>query len=405
METLNELGMLSLRSDPGATAAFHEAALEIARELGDIAAETHALGRLAVISTHHLDFDRALDLGERALELARGTGDEAVVGRAMDSIKLTVWQLGDLRRLEELTAELEPLWRERGDLWYLQWTLLESAFVPIAAARWEEAEQRLADAIAINRRVHDPLAEVLMLDALCWLNRSRGAYEKALSAGQRAVTLGAEVGWEEWAAATLGSTLLDLGAFDRAAEVLERGLKAGEQIGARNQTVRCLGQLAWARLELALRMRRSCWPRAARSCSTGSPAVRSCSARTPTRPSRECYSHAAPLSVARPCCAPCLPLHRAPGWREAAATAGLVVGLCLEARGELDHARATLREAAELSDESGIPAAGWEAHAALARLADERDEYLAAAAAIVERMTAGLKDDAIGALLRQRAKL
>ena len=46
-----------------------------------------------------------------------------------------------------------------------------------------------------------------------------------------------------------------------------------------------------------------------------------------------------------------------------------------------------------------------EAHAALARLADEPDEHLAAAAAIVELMTAGLKDDATGALLRQRAKL
>ena len=44
-----------------------------------------------------------------------------------------------LRRLEELTNELEPLWRGRSDLWYLQWTLLESAFVPIAAARWDEA--------------------------------------------------------------------------------------------------------------------------------------------------------------------------------------------------------------------------------------------------------------------------
>ena len=83
------------------------------------------------------------------------------------------------RRLEALTAELEPLWRERGDLWYLQWTLLESAFVPIGAARWDEAAERLAAATAINRRVRDPLAEGLILDATCWLHRSRGAYEDA----------------------------------------------------------------------------------------------------------------------------------------------------------------------------------------------------------------------------------
>jgi DNA-binding SARP family transcriptional activator len=404
METLNELGMLSLRSDPSATAAFHEAALEIAHDLGDTAAETHALGRLAVISTHQVEFERALNLGERALELARGTADPAVAGRAMDSIKLAVWQLGDLHRLEKLTAELEPLWRERDDLWYLQWTLLESAFVPIGAARWEEAEQRLEDAIAVNRRVHDPLAEVLMLDALCWLNRSRGAYEEALSAGRQAMTLGAEVGWEEWAAATLGSTLLDLGAFDRAAEVLERGLRVGERIGARNQIVRCLAQLAWARLELGAA------DEAFLLASRGEELLEQVTG-GPFLFGAHAYGSVARVLLAsgapergETLLRPVLSAAQNSGWREAAANAGLVLGLCLEAQGELDRARATLRQAAELSDKYRIPAAGWEAHAALARVADEPDEHLAAAAAIVELMTAGLKDDAIGALLRQRAK-
>ena len=88
LEALNELGIVSLRSDLGAAARSHEAALEIARELGDAAAETSALDRLSVISSHLLQFDRALELGERALELARGTGDDIVIGRAIDSIKL-----------------------------------------------------------------------------------------------------------------------------------------------------------------------------------------------------------------------------------------------------------------------------------------------------------------------------
>ena len=78
MEALNELGIVRLRSDLGAAGRSHEAALEIARELGDTAAETSALDRLSVISSHLLQFDRALELGERALELARGTGDEIV---------------------------------------------------------------------------------------------------------------------------------------------------------------------------------------------------------------------------------------------------------------------------------------------------------------------------------------
>ena len=156
METLNALGILQLRTDLSAAAAFHEAALEIAQELEDKAAQTIALDRLSVISSHLLELDRGLELGERSLGLARDTGDPSAVGRAMDSIKLAALQLGDLWRLRELTDELERLWRERSDLWYLQWTLLESAFVPIGAARWDEASERLAEAVAINRRVRDP---------------------------------------------------------------------------------------------------------------------------------------------------------------------------------------------------------------------------------------------------------
>ena len=95
------------------------------------------------------------------------------------------------------------------------------------------------------------------------------------------------------------------------------------------------------------------------------------------------------------------------GWCEAAASSALVLGLCLEARGELDQARAAIARAAELSDEHGIPAPGWEAHAALARLArgsDEADEHAAAAEAIIERMSAGLNDEPLRDHLREQAK-
>jgi hypothetical protein len=92
------------------------------------------------------------------------------------------------------------------------------------------------------------------------------------------------------------------------------------------------------------------------------------------------------------------------GWREAAACTGLVIGLCAEAGGELGLARERLQHAAELADRYGIPAVGWEAHAALARLLDERDEHRAAARAILERVAADLNDDGLRDGLRQWAR-
>jgi hypothetical protein len=98
------------------------------------------------------------------------------------------------------------------------------------------------------------------------------------------------------------------------------------------------------------------------------------------------------------------------GWHEAAATTELVLGLCLEERGELDRAREALAHAAEVSDEHGIPAPGWESHAAASRVlrvageAAQADEHAAAAEAIVARMAASLNDEALRDRLLERAR-
>jgi class 3 adenylate cyclase/tetratricopeptide (TPR) repeat protein len=413
MEALNELGILRLRSDLAGAADCHEAALAIAQELEDPAAQTQALDRLSVISSHLLELDRGLHLGERALELARDTGDASVVGRALDSVKLAVLQLGDLRRLDELTDELERLWRERSDLWYLQWTLLESAFVPIGAARWEEAAKRLAEAVAINRRVRDPRAEALILDALCWLHRSRGAYEEALSAGRGAVEVGGSVGWEDWTAPTLGCLLLELCAPEPAAAVLERGLAVAEVNGARHVLTRCLGLLAWTRWLLGAQDEaRSLAARAEKlldlvSAPPGGAFVFGAHA----------YAAIARVHLAagvpergEALLSPLLAAAERSGWREATAITELVLGLCVEARGDPGQATALVGHAAEIADKHDIPGVGWEAHAALARMhrAGARpaagDGQLAIAEAIVERVTAGLKDGALRDGLRERAK-
>jgi DNA-binding SARP family transcriptional activator/tetratricopeptide (TPR) repeat protein len=412
MDTLNELGVLQLRSDLSAAAAFHEAALVIAQQLEDTAAQTNALDRLSVISSHLLELDRGRELGERSLELARGTGDLNAVGRAMDSIKLAALQLGDLSRLRELTDELERIWRERSDLWYLQWTLLESAFVPIGAAHWDQAAERLADAAAINRRVRDPLAEALILDALCWLHRSRGAYEEALSVGRSAVALGASIGWEGWTAPTLGCLLLELCAPAAAAAVLERGLATAEENGARQALTRCSSQLAWARWLLGARDEaRSLADRAEKllegiSAPSGGAFVFGTHAYVATA---RVHLAAGMPERGETLLHPVLAAAERSGWQEAAATTRLVLGLCLQARGELDQACVQLARAAEIADGHGIPAPGWEAHGALARAyrAEGRlaaaDEHAALAEAIVERVTTGLKDEDLRDGVRERA--
>jgi hypothetical protein len=82
----------------------------------------------------------------------------------------------------------------------------------------------------------------------------------------------------------------------------------------------------------------------------------------------------------------------------------VVLGLSQEALGKLDQARVTLAQAAAVAGEHGIPAPGWEAHAALARLGAGAT-HAAAAEAIAERMAATLNDEGLRDRLRARLNL
>ncbi|HTA15919.1 MAG TPA: hypothetical protein VK781_13770, partial [Solirubrobacteraceae bacterium] len=139
--------------------------------------------------------------------------------------------------------------RQRGDLWYLQWTLCESSYVPLERGDWQEAEQRVTEALAISDRVGGEYgAGVLFRDALSWIARCRGNYARSLALGREAVERAdaSDAGWLGWAAAGLASPLLDLRAADEAVAVLQRGLAAAERNRARGQIFRCLGALSSA---------------------------------------------------------------------------------------------------------------------------------------------------------------
>ena len=152
MRVRNELGTHWHVLDPQTSQRCHEEALRIAEELGDESGKVSALNRLSLVLANELEFAEAIELGERALEIARRAGDDIALSRAMDSLKFAALQLGDLERLEELCTELERTQRKRGDLWYLQFTLCESCYVPLERRDWQEAERRVAEALAISDR-------------------------------------------------------------------------------------------------------------------------------------------------------------------------------------------------------------------------------------------------------------
>nr|WP_281386913.1 AAA family ATPase [Jiangella mangrovi] len=229
--------------------AHLEESLRLAQLLGDRPAESELLAWLSVLSANRLRFGDALAYGRRALALARDIGDDDALAVALDGAKTAHAYLGEVRELQEVLDELEPLCRRSGDLWLLQWCLFESAFPSIARGDWDAATARVEEALAVNRRSGYSGYESWYVSNLGWIARLRGRYDDAVRLGRRSLTLQAHAWFSAASLATYATTLLELDGRDETAEavaLLERGLAVAGRHRTEAYRLPCLAALAWA---------------------------------------------------------------------------------------------------------------------------------------------------------------
>ncbi len=415
MHVRNALGTHWHVLDPGASRRFHEQALGIAEELGDESAQVSALNRLSLVLANELEFAEAVELGERALQIARHAGDELAVSRAMDSLKFAALQLGDLDRLEELCAELEQSQRRRGDLWYLQWTLGESCYVPLERCDWQEAERRVTEALAISDRMGgERNAGVLFRDTASWIARCRGDYARSLALGREAVAAAdtSEADWLGWATAGLATPLLDLRASEEAVAVLERGLAAAERNRARGQIFRCLGALSSA-------MRMTGADTQANDLAERAQLI---AEQVTTPPGKvdfwgeqayfaiaETQLTAGDVERAEETIRGRLQAWERSGAQRSIARTARFLARCAEARGDWAAAGRMLARSAEAAGDDGLICERWQIEAGLARVAAAADsladaeEHGRRAHELIDTMAASVEDEEIGARFRERA--
>ena len=259
MRAHDDLGFVLAGAADYRVAVTHlEAALEASTTLGDAQGEVSALSRLSIVHANRLDFEAALAFGERALRSSDALHDEHAEAMAMDALKQVALQTGDFETLERLAARLALIHRRNDDLWMLQFALEEVAYADLARMRLDRAFDGMEESLAINRRIGDIGNEPMYLATLGRAHRGRGNYDEALAVGRRAFDLARELGhgeWTGWAAAWLGSTLMELDAFGEAAELLGEGADAAERSDAGLHLVRCLGTGAWAAERLGERGR------------------------------------------------------------------------------------------------------------------------------------------------------
>ena len=415
MHVHNELGRHWHMLDPPVSRRCHEAALRIAEELGDEAGQVSVLNRLSLVLANELEFAEAVELGERALAIARRADDEPAVSHALDCLKFAALQLGDVERLEQLCAELARGQRKRGELWYLQWTLSESCHVPVERCDWPEAERRIEEALAINERIGDSLSRPLMRDTASWVARCRGDYARSLAFGREAVAYAdtLEADWLGWAAAGLATPLMDLHESEQAVAVLERGLAAAERNRSRGQIFRCLGALSSAmRMAGAEPQARALAERAQRIAEGVTTPAGSVDFWGEQAYVAIAEAHLAAGDVARveETMRARLAAWERGGARRSIAMTARLLARCAETRGEWASAGQMLARAAQAAGEEGLLCERWQIEAGLARVATatgsltDAEEHRRRAHELIEAMAAAAGDEEIGVRFRTRAQ-
>jgi tetratricopeptide (TPR) repeat protein len=359
------------------------------------------------VCTNRLELDRAIDHARQALDLADQLADGRVQAAAMDSLLVAAVMIGDFGTVETIAPRLVEIHRSHGDLWYLQFALYQWCWVSIAAGRWAQAHSRLEEALRVNQRVGDHGNEPMYLATYCQIDRSRGRYEQALASGRQAVALARELGhleWTAWSEIWLGSTLQDLYALREAAEHFERGLEAGERVGALNHAIPCAGHLAWVHwlsgdVERALSLTDRAGYLLGRITTPPDTAFLQ-GAHGTVAVARVHLGHGAPARAAA-LLAPVLAAAEACNWQEVIAEASLVMGQCHAVLGDRRSAEDRLCLALGVAFTIGLRGVEWQAHAALAKFYragnrhDDGDRHLKQGRAILDELAATIADPSV----------
>ncbi len=394
---------------------YLETGLEVAwaAQLGQ--PEVDLEGRIAVIWTNRARFDRAAEAAEHALARARELDDPPALALALDAVKNVSAYTGDLSRLEAVIPELRQLLEDAEDPYlrrYLPWTLFEAGLAPFAHAEWDRAEASFGEAIELTQRSGHAWVS-LFLAHRSWLHRQCGDLGRALIHARAAAEEELSAGhpwWQAFAATTLGWLLADIGEPAEAVTVLEAGRQAAERDGVETYLVRCVSHLALAR-----------W-RAGQHELAVADADRADELLDGVRaPPGRAFLHGghAYTAVARVRLANgelerarhLLDQLRGPaeavGWRELVVTDRILRGRAHLLEGDFSSAKQRLAEGLTLAERAGLIPLAWEAHAALASIAEHagdvasQQDHAGAGARYLEAMASSLDDEDRGNRLRR----
>jgi DNA-binding CsgD family transcriptional regulator len=244
VEALLSLGLLWAARDYDRAGAAVQAALEVARKVGDDALIARCLNRLG---NWHLNTERPTEAQRHHLEalaIVERLDDRRGIAETLDLLGIASFMGGDLQQGTEYNRHAVEVWREVGDRRGLASTLIvlgmraptyHTDTLP-AVAGHAEAAIEVEEALAVTRDIGWRAGESWALWILNgMILATEGAYGRALDGTRAGLAVAEEIEHRQWMAAAhcmLGNIDADLLDRSRAREHLERALELAREAGA-----------------------------------------------------------------------------------------------------------------------------------------------------------------------------
>jgi adenylate cyclase len=237
--------------DPDRARTLGEGVLELARELGDDAAEARILWSLGLAYFFGHDLARAIECAERSLALARERDLREQMAQTLNDLGSFLYLYsGQIDKSKDALREASQLWRELDNLPMLADSLSSLATAQVLAGEFGEATTLSEQAYAISLSIGNLWGQSYSGWKIGLAHWERGDISLAISTMEECVRLGEMAGFlppQSNTRAELAALYGEMGAVERGRELVQTALQIAQ---AQNpaQTGHGLGILA--RLQL-----------------------------------------------------------------------------------------------------------------------------------------------------------
>jgi tetratricopeptide (TPR) repeat protein len=225
---------------------IHTHARRAARDVGERAAEGHALNSLGLIDGRMGRYPQAAEHLQAALALFREAGDRSGAARALTNLASAKWRQGQYLRAASYLRQTLALFREIGDSIGEAHALNGLGLVDWQQGEYSQAADRFQQALALFRKLGDRSNEAHALANLGMVNGRLGSCPQAAGHLSDALALFREIGDRSGAASALtdlGSVACRQGRHREAARYHQQALALFRDIGERTGEAEALNGL------------------------------------------------------------------------------------------------------------------------------------------------------------------